>query len=31
MGADSPYPEIPTVPTTLEQAATTLSKVMAQL
>lgn len=31
MGADSPYPEIPTVPTTLEQAATTLSKMMAQL
>jgi phospholipid/cholesterol/gamma-HCH transport system substrate-binding protein len=31
MGPDSPYPEIPTVPTTLEQAATTLSKVMAQL
>jgi paraquat-inducible protein B len=31
MGADSPYPEIPTVPTTLEQAATTLLKVMAQL
>lgn len=31
MGADSPYPEIPTVPTKLEQAATTLSKMMAQL
>lgn len=30
MGADSPYPEIPTVPTKLEQAATTLSKVMAE-
>jgi phospholipid/cholesterol/gamma-HCH transport system substrate-binding protein len=31
MGADSPYPEIPTVPTRLEQAATMLSKMMAQL
>jgi paraquat-inducible protein B len=31
MGVDSPYPEIPTVPTKLEQAATTLSKMMAQL
>lgn|SRR6185437_15973632 len=31
MGADSPYPEIPTAPTKLEQAATTLSKMMAQL
>jgi paraquat-inducible protein B len=31
MGADSPYPEIPTVPTTLEQAATMLSKIMAEL
>ncbi|HTJ09112.1 MAG TPA: MlaD family protein [Candidatus Binataceae bacterium] len=31
MGSDSPYPEIPTVPTKLEQAATTLSKMMAQL
>lgn len=31
MGADSLYPEIPTVPTKLEQAATTLSKMMAQL
>ena len=31
MGADSPYPEIPTVPTKLEQAATTLSKMMSQL
>ncbi len=31
MGADSPYPEIPTVPTKLEQAAITLSKMMAEL
>ena len=31
MGADSPYPEIPTVPTKLEQAATMLSKMMDQL
>ena len=31
MGADSPYPEIPTVPTKLEQAATTLSKMMVEL
>jgi paraquat-inducible protein B len=31
MGADSPYPEIPTVPTKLEQAATTLSKILSQL
>jgi paraquat-inducible protein B len=31
MGADSPYPEIPTVPTRLEQAATLLSKMMVQL
>jgi paraquat-inducible protein B len=31
MGSDSPYPEIPTVPTKLEQAATTLSKMMVQL
>ncbi len=31
MGADSPYPEIPTAPTKLEQAATTLSKMMTQL
>jgi len=31
MGADSPYPEIPTVPTKLEQAATMLSKMLEQL
>jgi paraquat-inducible protein B len=31
MGADSLYPEIPTVPTRLEQAATTLSKLIAGL
>lgn len=31
MGADAPYPEIPTVPTKLEQAAITLSKMMSQL
>jgi phospholipid/cholesterol/gamma-HCH transport system substrate-binding protein len=30
MGADSPYPEIPTVPTKLEQVQTTLSKTLAQ-
>ncbi len=31
MGSDSPYPEIPTVPTKLEQAATMLSKMLEQL
>jgi paraquat-inducible protein B len=31
MGNNSPYPEIPTIPTRLEQAQTTISKVMAQL
>jgi len=31
MGADSPYPEIPTVLTKLDQAAMTVSKMMVQL
>lgn len=30
MGADSPYPEIPTVPTKLEQVQTTLTNALAQ-
>jgi paraquat-inducible protein B len=30
MGADSPYPEIPTVPTKLEQVQTTISDALAQ-
>lgn len=30
MGADSPYPEIPTVPTKLEQVQTTISNALAQ-
>lgn len=30
MGADSPYPEIPTVPTKLEQVQTSLSNALAQ-
>jgi paraquat-inducible protein B len=30
MGPDSPYPEIPTVPTKLEQVQTTLSNALAQ-